>query len=182
MCEYEFDWYADGDTIGTWGPHWGHCDGCGRQPSGDETCRIYFGADAFGEPCPYCVPWDDPGDGAMIIDDYGVVVGFDRSRPCHVCRDEDGEIREQHQALQCARCMAAAGLLNKWCDGSFGISNIAGQICDHWHEDELYRSYPFARLVALARRGWRTPGGRLVDPTEIAELVQRSIARVSVPA
>jgi hypothetical protein len=61
----------------------------------------------------------------------------------------------------------------------YSVQGIPDQVVEHWDEDQLYRSVPFARLVVLAKRGWRTRSGRLVDAGSLEALVGHSIERVA---
>ncbi len=180
MCVYDFDYYVESIGLTPWVN--GRCD-CGYQPAPGELVHAWQqsegGDDYDMVNCPIC----DGEGGLRVVDDYGNET--DVERKCWRCDDEGSVMPdgwEPETGFFCARCDAARLLLDKWCDGSYSWSTIPEQVAEHWDEDELYRSYPLAKLVALAGRNWSTHGHGLIEVSTIERLVEQAIERVAVPA
>lgn len=69
----------------------------------------------------------------------------------------------------CAHCYEAAQWLNEMCNG-YVFGEVLDELLEHWHEDENYRSIPFARMIVNMRRGWHN--GRDPLPTGAAEMAR----------
>ena len=78
----------------------------------------------------------------------------------------------------CERCLEARRWLSEWCR-TWTYGDYLSDICEHWWEDDLARHAPFARLVVLARRNWRSSHRRsetLVPVATVQRLVDESLA------
>lgn len=68
---------------------------------------------------------------------------------------------------ECAHCEAVGAVMNVLC-GGYPHGELLDELLEHWYEG--YRSVAYARLVALARRGWF--GGRAPVPTNCADVAR----------
>lgn len=148
MCATDFDYYLEPQGEQPWDGTLGPCGGCHRRPVG-ELVEVWTGLEAPDD-CWVC---DGTGD-YYVVDDYGTETET-RNGWCPCCVNGVTGIR--HRVIRCLLCTAAAAVLDEWCDGMYAVDDIPEQITEHWHEDSYYQSYPFARLVVLARHGWRHP-------------------------
>lgn len=169
MCIYDFDYYMIDQPPVPFDPAV-HAQCACRSVKPGETITIWVEEGTYEYVACPSAPRDPWGE---IHDDHD----------CPYCIDGEWERTKVNPITEtrCARCDAAAKLLHEWCDGMYSVQGIPEQICEHWSEDELYRSMPFARLVLLAGRGWRSRTGRLADVATLQDLVARSIAKMAVP-
>ena len=82
----------------------------------------------------------------------------------------------------CPLCLQALRWLSEWCH-SWMYGRYLDDICDHWEEDEINRTYTMARLYLACKNRWWI-NGRRISQEKAAALVSASLAelRAAVPA
>lgn len=174
MCETDFDYTYSHVATAPGGAH--QCDSCARTVDA-ERWDCHYGPDNPEESCP-CD--EDECDGcnerfAHQCDGHephaltdtadawkcyackhpGETWACHRVEGCEACRAAFAAAQMVDVFHVCGRCSAAKDWLDVACAGAVGYPTFQDQFIEHWHEDDLLRSWLFARaVVAIGSSRW----------------------------